>query len=52
MKNVRKLRDIKLATTARRRSYLVSESNYHTTKLFIEKLLAIKMKKKNTDNYK
>ena len=46
MKNVRKLRDIKLATTARRKSYLVSEPNCHTTKLFIEKLLAIKMKKK------
>ena len=46
MKNVRKHRDIKLVTTKRRRNYLVSEPNYHTTKFFIENLLAIEMKKK------
>ena len=40
MKNVRKHRD-KLVTTERRRNYLVSEPNYHTTKLFTENLLAI-----------
>ena len=34
MENVRKHRDIKLATTERRRNYLVSEPNYHTTKFF------------------
>ena len=34
MRNVRKLRDIKLVTTERRRNYLVSEPNYHTAKLF------------------
>ena len=34
MENVRKHRDIKLATTKRRRSYLVSLPNYHTAKLF------------------
>ena len=41
MENVRKHRDIKLATTERRRNYLVSEPNYHTTKFFREHLLAI-----------
>ena len=35
--NVRKYRDIKLVTTERRRSYLVSEPIYHTKKKF-EKL--------------
>ena len=32
--NVRKYRNIKLATTERRRNYLVSGPNYHTTKFF------------------
>ena len=45
MENVRKHRDIKLVTTDRRRNQLVSEPNYHTTKWFSEKLLAIEMKK-------
>ena len=45
MENVRKHRDIKLVTTERRRDYLVSEPNYHTTKFFTETLLAIEMKK-------
>ena len=45
IKNVRKDRDIKLATTERRRNYLVSEPNYHTTKFLTENLLAIEMKK-------
>ena len=45
MKNVRKYRDIKLVTTERRRNYLVSEPNYHTTKFFTENVLAIEMKK-------
>ena len=31
MDNVRKQKDIKLVTTERRRNYLVSEPNYHTT---------------------
>ena len=31
MENVRKHRDIKLVTTERRRNYLMSEPNYHTT---------------------
>ena len=41
MKNLRKYRDIKLVTTEKRRNYLVSEPNYHTTKFFTEYLLAI-----------
>ena len=41
MGNVRKHRDIKLVTTERRRNYLVSEPNYHTTKFFTKNLLAI-----------
>ena len=46
LENVRKHRDIKLVTTEKRRTYLVSEPNYHTTKFFKENLLAMKMKKK------
>ena len=45
MENVRKHRDIKLVTTEKRRSKLVSEPNYHTTKCFSEHLLVIEMKK-------
>ena len=45
MENVRKHRDIKLVTTERRRNYLVSESNYYTTKFFSENLFAVEMKK-------
>ena len=40
MENGRKYRDIKLATTERKRNYLVSELNYHATKFLIENLLA------------
>ena len=43
MKNVRKYRDIN--TTERKRNYLVSETNYHTTKFFTKNLLAIEMRK-------
>ena len=32
IENVKERRDIKLVTIERRRSYLVSEPNYHTTK--------------------
>ena len=42
MENVKK----HLVTKERRRNYLVSEPNYHTTKFFTEYLLAIEMKKK------
>ena len=45
MKNVRKHGDIKLVTTDKRINQLVSEPNYHTTKWFLEKLLAIEIKK-------
>ena len=38
MENVRKLRDIKLLTTEKRRSYLLSELNYYTTKCFTKNL--------------
>ena len=44
-KNMRKQRDIKLVTTERGRTYLASEPNYHTTKIFMENVLAIKMEK-------
>ena len=44
-KNMRKHRDIKLVTTERGRTYLASEPNYHTTKIFMENVLAIKMEK-------
>ena len=45
MENLRKNRDIQLVTTERRRSYLVSETNYHNTNFFTENLLVIEMKK-------
>ena len=45
LENVRKHRNIKLVTTERRRNYLVSEPNYHTTKFFRENLVAIEMRK-------
>ena len=48
MENMRKHRDIKLVTTERRRNYLVSDPNYHTTKFFADYLLVIEMKKKKT----
>ena len=38
-------RDIKLVATQRRRDYVVSEQNYHTTKLFTKNVLAKEMKK-------
>ena len=45
LENATKHRNIKLVTTKRRRNYLVSETNYHTTKFFTEHLLAIEMTK-------
>ena len=45
MENVKKHRGIKLVTTDKRRNYLVSQPNYHTSKWFSECLLAIDMKK-------
>ena len=46
MKNMRTQRDVKLKTTEKRKNYLVSGPNYHTTKFSCGNLLAIK--KKNT----
>ena len=45
MENGEKNRDIQLVTTERRRNYLVSEPNSHTTKFFTKSLLATEMKK-------
>ena len=46
MENVRKHRHIKLVTTGeKKKGCLVSEPNYHTTKIFTENLLTIEMKK-------
>ena len=50
MKNVSKHREIKLVITEEKRIKLVSELNYHTTKRFSEKLLAIKTKKDKSKN--
>ena len=44
MDNLRQHGDLKLVKTERRRNYLVSEPNYHTTKFYAEYLLAIKLK--------
>ena len=44
MDNLRQHGDLKLVKTERRRNYLVSEPNYHTTKFYTEYLLAIKLK--------
>ena len=49
MENLRKHRDIKLVTTEKRRNYLVSEPNYHATEFFTENILAIEMKKTDTN---
>ena len=45
MENIRKHRDIKLVTTDRKRSKLVSEPIYHTVNLTSENLSIIEMKK-------
>ena len=51
MENVRKHRDTKFSTRERRRNYLVSEPNYHTTKLFTKKLISNRNLKKNRDTH-
>ena len=43
--NIRKYSVIKLVTRERRRNYLMTEPNYHTTRFFTENLLAIEIKK-------
>ena len=45
MENVRKHRDIKLVTTDKKRSILVSEPNYHTMNYISEELSTIEMKR-------
>ena len=45
MENSRKHRDIKLVTTDKRRYQFLLEPNYHTTKYFLENLLAIEINK-------
>ena len=45
MENTQKYRVIKLVTTEKRRNFLVSEPNYHTTVFCTEHLLAIEIKK-------
>ena len=45
MENVRKHRDIKLVTTYKKRSKLVSEPNYHTINLIYEDSSIIEIKK-------
>ena len=45
MKNIRKHRDIKLVTTDKKRSKLVSEPNYHPMNLISEDLTTTEMKK-------
>ena len=42
---MKKHRDIKLVTTERKRNYLESEPNYHSTVFFTENVLAMEMKK-------
>ena len=45
MENIRKHKNIKLVTTDKKRSNLVSEPNYHTSNLISEDLSIIEMKK-------
>ena len=45
LENLRKHRDIKLVTTGKRRNYLVSQADYHTTKFFTEHQLVIEIQK-------
>ena len=45
IENIRKHRDVKLVISDKRRSILVSESNYHTRKHISEDLMIIEMKK-------
>ena len=45
MENVRNHRDIKIVTSEKRRSILVSEPNYHSTKYISEDMLIIEMRK-------
>ena len=46
MENVRKYREIKLVTRERRRNFLVSATNYHTTRFFQRKFIGNRNKNK------
>ena len=48
MENLIKHRDIKLVTAERRRDYLVSKPNYHTTKFFTERFFINRSEKTET----
>ena len=50
MESVRKHRDIKLVTTNKKRSKLVSEPNYHTMNYSSKDLSIIEMKKNKNKN--
>ena len=50
MENVRKHRNIKLITTESRRSYLVSEQNYHTAKFFHRTFISNRNEKNSNMN--
>ena len=50
MENIRKHRDIKLVTTDKKRSKLVSEPNYHTMNYISEDLSIVEMKKNKSKN--
>ena len=52
IKNAIKYKGIKLVSTDRRRNYLVSEPNFHSTKFFMENLLAIEMKESHISTNK
>ena len=52
MENVRKHKDIKLVTTDKKRSKLVSEPNYHTINLISENLSIIEMRRTKEQYWK
>ena len=52
MQNVRNLNNIKFVTTYKRKNQLALESNYHTTKNFLENLIAKEKKKKKKSKNK
>ena len=45
MENAQKHRDIKIVTREKRRKYLVSEQNHHTTKFFAGNLFTREIRK-------
>ena len=51
IENVRNHRDIKLATSDKRRKRLILEPNYHSFKKFSDNLMAIEMKKNKSKNH-